>query len=63
MLLVKGNTDKIHVETALDKLKDDYQDLEFDIFSMNDANNIKKFILGIKKSEIFDKNKKIYCHF
>lgn len=57
VLLVEGNSDKKHIETALDKLKNDYSSLEFDVFSMGGCQNIKQFILGVKRSNIFDNNK------
>jgi len=60
ILLVEGKHDKIHIEEAFKRLKDDYQDLEFDVFSVEGANNIKQLLTGIKSSfEMFDK-KKIY---
>lgn len=57
VLLVEGNTDKKHIETAFKKLKNDFQTLDFDVFSMACANNIKQFILGVKKSAILDREK------
>ena len=60
ILLVEGKHDKIHIEEAFKRLKDDYQDLEFDVFSVEGANNIKQLLTGIKSSfKMFDK-KKIY---
>jgi hypothetical protein len=63
VLLVEGNTDKTHIETALHKLKDDYKYLEFDVFSMGGADNIQRFILGGKKSDLFDRNKQYIAIF
>ncbi len=63
VLLVEGNTDKTHIETAFNKLKDNYSNLEFDVFYMGGAQNIKQFILGVKGSKIFDGNKRYIAIF
>ncbi|OIR24923.1 ATP-dependent nuclease, partial [Bathymodiolus thermophilus thioautotrophic gill symbiont] len=63
VLLVEGSTDKKHIETALEKLKEEYTNLDFDVFSMDGADNIRQFILGVKKSEILHKQKKYIAIF
>ncbi len=61
VLLVEGNDDKKHIETAFQKLKlklkENYTDLVFDVFSLNGANNIAIFMNSIKSSVFRDKNK------
>jgi predicted ATP-dependent endonuclease of OLD family len=56
ILLVEGNTDKTHIKTALDKLKNNYQNLEFEIFSIGYASHLANLISGLKTSEL-SKNK------
>lgn len=51
-LLVEGKTDRIHIEEAYRRLKDDYRDLDFDIFHCSGATNIPQFITGLKTCEI-----------
>jgi predicted ATP-dependent endonuclease of OLD family len=52
ILLVEGKTDKVHIETAFEKLKSDYNELEFDIFSIGYASHLANFISGLKTSEL-----------
>lgn len=52
LLLVEGKTDKIHLENAYSKLKDDYPEMDFDIISMNSCTFIKQAMLGLSNSEI-----------
>ena len=49
-LLVEGKTDKIHIEEAFKRLKNDYQELDFDVFSMNTCERIKDVMGGLYKS-------------
>ena len=49
-LLVEGKTDKIHIEEAFRRLKNDYQELDFDVFSMNTCERIKDVMIGLFKS-------------
>ncbi len=59
ILLVEGKHDKIHIEEAFKRLKNNYEDLDFDIFAVNGADNIKQLLIGIKSSfNMFDKTKK-----
>ena len=51
-LLVEGKTDKIHIEAAYQRLKNDYRELEFDIFHCSGATNIPQFMVGLKTCEI-----------
>ncbi len=60
ILLVEGKHDKIHIEEAYKRLKNDYSEIDFDIFNMHGVYNITNFMNGMKKSsDIFD-NTKIY---
>lgn len=49
-LLVEGKTDKTHIEEAIKRLKSDYPNLDFDVFSMNTCERIKDVLLGLSKS-------------
>jgi hypothetical protein len=51
-LLVEGKTDKIHIEEAFKRLKENYQDLDFDVFYFGGATNIPQFVIGLKTCEI-----------
>lgn len=51
-LLVEGKTDKIHIEEAFKRLKENYLDLDFDVFYFGGATNIPQFIIGLKTCEI-----------
>ncbi|HJH70255.1 MAG TPA: AAA family ATPase [Bacteroidaceae bacterium] len=62
-LLVEGKTDKIHIEEAFKRLKDDYQDLDFDIFHFGGATNIPQFVIGLKTCEIDFSNRVIIAIF
>lgn len=62
-LLVEGKTDKIHIEEAFKRLKNDYTDLQFDIFYFNGANNIPQFMTGLKTCEIDLSNRCIIAIF
>lgn len=60
ILLVEGKHDKIHIEEAYKRLKNNYSEIDFDIFNMHGVYNIRNFMNGMKKSsDIFD-NTKIY---
>lgn len=58
ILLVEGKHDKKHILTALEMLKDDYRDLNFDIFDMNGASKIRPFMVGLSAANII-KGKKV----
>lgn len=49
-LLVEGKTDKTHIEEAIKRLKSDYPNLDFDVFSMNTCERIKDVLIGLSKS-------------
>lgn len=51
-LLVEGKTDKIHLQEAFKHLKQDYPNLEFDIFAMNSSEHIRETLIGLSCSEI-----------
>ena len=51
-LLVEGKTDKIHIEEAFKRLKDDYPELDFDVFSMNSSEHIREVLIGLSSSEV-----------
>lgn len=52
ILLVEGKHDKEHILNAYDKLKDDYTDLEFDVFNMTGADNIPQLMTGLRTSDL-----------
>jgi ABC-type multidrug transport system ATPase subunit len=51
-LLVEGKTDKIHIEEAFRRLRGDYPELDFDVFSMNSSEHIREVLIGLSCSEI-----------
>jgi len=51
-LLVEGKTDKIHIEEAWKHLKQNYPDLDFDVFSMNGSEHIREILIGLSCSEV-----------
>lgn len=68
ILLVEGKLDKSHISNAYNALKEDYKDLEFDIFCLNSETKIKPFLEGLYESDfetnklyigLFDREKKI----
>lgn len=58
ILLVEGKHDKEHISNAFNALKDEYIDLDFEIFKLNTETNIQPFLRGLYESE-FD-NSKLY---
>ena len=60
ILLVEGKHDKTHIRNAHNELKEEYPDLDFDIFNMGGADNIEHFVKGFYSSEIRD-NKLYIC--
>lgn len=58
ILLVEGKHDKEHINNAYQALKDEYKDLDFEIFKLNSELNIQPFLKGLYESE-FD-NSKLY---
>jgi len=68
ILLVEGKLDKIHINNAYRALKEEYPDLNFDIFCLNSETKIQPFLLGLYESDfetdklyigLFDREKKI----
>jgi len=51
-LLVEGKTDKIHIEEAFKRLRSQYSQLDFDVFSMNSSEHIREVLIGLSCSEI-----------
>ncbi|OXA86307.1 AAA family ATPase [Flavobacterium hibernum] len=56
ILLVEGKHDKEHISNAFNALKEEYEDLEFEIFKLNTETNIQPFLRGLYESE-FDESK------
>lgn len=52
ILFVEGYHDKIHINNAFDKLKEEYTDLNFDIISVDGASNIPQLMTGLRNSDI-----------
>jgi len=63
ILLVEGKHDKIHIEEAFSRLKDNYKALDFDIFQMNGETNIKHMLLGLANNGVPFDGKKIIAIF
>lgn len=62
-LLVEGQTDKIHLETAFKHLKSSYPNLDFDVFYFGGADNIPKFMIGLKTCNVDFSKRKIIALF
>lgn len=56
VLLVEGKHDKEHIANAYDKLKNEFKDLDFDIFILNGESKIKPFIAGLYESDFQSDN-------
>jgi len=52
VLLVEGKHDKIHITNAFDKLKDEYPQLDFDIYPLGSESNIYPFMIGLYESNM-----------
>jgi len=63
ILLVEGKHDKIHIEEAFKRLKSEYPELSFDIFSTDGANNLKQFAIGFANTDYNFEDKKIIAIF
>lgn len=63
ILLVEGKHDKIHIEEAYKRLKHEYPDISFDIFSTDGANNLKQFALGFSTTDYDLGDKKVIAIF
>ena len=62
-LLVEGETDKIHLESAFKHLRSSYPQLDFDVFYFGGADNIPQFLIGLKTCNIDYSNRKIIAVF
>lgn len=58
VIFVEGKHDKNHITNAINVLKGEYPNLDFDIYHMDGACNIKHIIKGLYTSEI--KHSKLY---
>ncbi len=58
VLFVEGKHDKIHITNALRTLKEEYPNLDFDIYNMNGADDIEHIMKGLYTSEI--EHKQVY---
>lgn len=56
ILLVEGKHDKEHINNAFDVLKDEFRDIDFEVFKLNTESNIQPFLRGLYESE-FDTTK------
>jgi ABC-type cobalamin/Fe3+-siderophores transport system ATPase subunit len=56
ILLVEGKHDKEHINNAYNALKEDFKNLDFEIFKLNTETNIQPFLRGLYESE-FDTTK------
>lgn len=63
ILLVEGKHDKAHINEAFKRLKQNYEDLEFDIFFADGANNLKQLVLGFSTTDFHFGDKKIIAIF
>ncbi|OCQ57291.1 hypothetical protein ASZ95_03115 [Francisella tularensis] len=57
VLLVEGKHDKEHIINAWKHYKNDYPTLDFDVFSMDCAENISQLLTGLRTSEFQDRKK------
>lgn len=63
ILLVEGKHDKAHINEAFKRLKQNYENLEFDIFFADGANNLKQLVLGFSTTDFDFGDKKIIAIF
>jgi ABC-type cobalamin/Fe3+-siderophores transport system ATPase subunit len=63
ILLVEGKHDKAHILEAFKRFRDEYNELDFDIFYADGANNLKQLVLGFSTTDFDLKNKKIIAIF
>lgn len=54
ILLVEGKHDKKHITNAFNKLKEDFPDLDFDIFSLKGEKNIVPMLRGLRDANLND---------
>lgn len=53
ILLVEGKLDKTHLDNAFKKLKNDFPELDFDIFSLGGESKIKPFMTGLYETNMY----------
>ncbi len=63
ILLVEGKHDKVHINESFKRLKQNYENLEFDIFFADGANNLKQLVLGFSTTDFDFGDKKIIAIF
>jgi predicted ATP-dependent endonuclease of OLD family len=56
ILLLEGKSDVAHIKNAFMKLKDDYDDLNIDVFQCGGVQKINPFMTGLYEAE-YDRNK------
>jgi ABC-type cobalamin/Fe3+-siderophores transport system ATPase subunit len=54
ILLVEGKHDKIHIENAFSKLRDDYSTLDFAVYSIGGESKIKPLMIGLYEAGDFE---------
>jgi len=59
IILVEGKHDKTHILSAFNKLKNNYKNLNFDIFSLGGESKIQPFLLGLFEAKMTDDKKYI----
>lgn len=52
ILLVEGKHDKIHIQNALVLFKDDFPNLDFDIFALEGESNIAPVLKGLRDAQL-----------
>ncbi|MDE4994428.1 ATP-binding protein, partial [Francisella tularensis subsp. holarctica] len=57
VLLVECKHDKEHIINAWKHYKNDYPNLDFDVFSMDCAENISQLLTGLRTSDFQDRKK------
>lgn len=53
ILLVEGKHDKTHLDNAFEKLKNNFPELDFDIFSLGGESKIKPFMTGLYETGMY----------
>lgn len=53
ILLVEGKLDKTHLDNAFKKFKNDFPELDFDIFSLGGESKIKPFMTGLYETNMY----------
>ncbi|MBY0244764.1 MAG: AAA family ATPase [Sphingobacteriaceae bacterium] len=55
VLLVEGKHDKSHILNAWKHYRDDYPDLDFEVFDLGGEKNLVPMLVGLREAKIFDK--------